>query len=251
MNFQKSILILKPEIESNAANVDASEHDSEPDAVELFKRDARMHICKCKHEENRNNILRNRLIIRKQSKMNPYLYDIVKRYDDYYENFKNKIIMQIEALERLLKYLKDLEASKSNVRTGDSHYHKHNHYHYDDAGARHEQHDSDHEDHEDHDDELSSSYVNSVKRKIPNSIVAGIKKDQKMIFKEIRNLKNILQMKGSKREAKYKELSKYIDKIDGETNQTDSNLFKIKREQEQILETLGKITKDVKQSDKL
>ena len=132
MNFQKSILILKPGIESNAANVDASEHDSEPDAVELFKRDARMHICKCKHEENRNNILRNRLIIRKQSKTNPYLYDIVKRYDDYYDNFKNKIIMQIEALERLLKYLKDLEASKSNVRTGDSHYHKHNHYHYDD-----------------------------------------------------------------------------------------------------------------------
>ena len=33
MNFQKSILILKPGIESNAANVDASEHDSEPDAV--------------------------------------------------------------------------------------------------------------------------------------------------------------------------------------------------------------------------
>jgi hypothetical protein len=266
MDITKSILILKPGIESNAANVDASEHDSEPDAVELFKRDARMHICKCKHEENRNKILRNRLIIRKQSKMNPYLYDIVKRYDDYYENFKNKIIMQIEALERLLKYLKNLEASNSNVRTGDSHYHKHNHYHYDDAGARHERHDSDHddheehedhedheehEDHEDHEDELSSSYSNSVKRKIPNSIVAGIKRDQKMIFKEIRNLKNILQMKGSKREAKYKELSKYIDKIDGETNQTDNNLFKIKREQEQILETLGKITKDVKQSDKL
>lgn len=249
MNFQKSILILKPGIESNA---DASEHDSEPDSVELFKRDARMHICKCKHEENRNNILRKRLIIRKQSKSNPYLYEIVRRYDDYYEDFKNKIMMQIEALERLLDYLKDLEAPKSNVRTGDSHYHKHNHYHHYD-GARHEEHDSDHEEHdgEDHDDELSSSYVNSVKRKIPNSIVAGIKRDQKMIFKEIRNLKNILQMKGSKREAKYKELSKYIDKIDGETNQTDSNLFKIKREQEQILETLGKITKDVKQSDKL
>ena len=51
--------------------------------------------------------------------------------------------------------------------------------------------------------------------------------------------------------AKYKELSKYIDKIDGETNKTDSNLFKIKREQEQILQTLGEITKDVKQTHKL
>ena len=243
MNFQKSILIIKPGIKSNE-DVDANEHDSESDAVELFKRDALVHICKCKHEENRNNILRKRLIIRKQSKSNHYLNDIVRRYDGYYEEFKNKITMQIGALERLLEYLKDLEASKSKVRTGDRHYHNHNHYHYDDAGA--------HEDDlDDRDDRDSSNYGKSVERKNKAPIIAAIKKDQKMIFKEIRNLKNVLQMKGSKREAKYKELSKYIDKIDGETNKTDSNLFKIKREQEQILQTLGEITKDVKQTDKL
>jgi hypothetical protein len=56
-------------------------------------------------------------------------------------------------------------------------------------------------------------------------------------------------MKGMNREAKYKELSKYIDKIDGETNKTDSNLFKIKKEQEQILQTLGRMTKNVRQSN--
>jgi len=244
MNFQKSILILKPGIESNE---NANEHDSESDSIELFKRDARMHICKCKHEENQNNILRNRLIIIKQSKSNPYLDDIVQRYDGYYEEFKTKITMQIGALERLLKYLKDLEASKSKCKTGDSHYHNHNHYHYDDAGA----HEDDLDDRDDLDDQDSSSYGKSVKMEIPGTIVAGIKKDQKLIFKEIRKLKNMLLMKGSKREAKYKELSKYIDKIDGETNKTDSNLFKIKREQEQILQTLGEITKDVNQSDKL
>ena len=156
--------------------------------------------------------------------------------------------MQIEALERLLKYLKGLEASKSKFRTGDSHYHNHNHkhYHYDDAGYSEGYSDSSKEH-----DESSGSYGKSVKREIPGAIVAGIKKDQKLIFKEIRKLKNMLLMKGSKREAKYKELSKYIDKIDGETNKTDSNLFKIKREQEQILQTLGEITKDVNQSDKL
>jgi len=246
MNFQKSILILKPGIESNE-DVDANEHNSESDAVELFNRDARMHICKCKHHENRNNILRNRLIIRKQSQSNPYLDDIVRRYDDYYEEFKNKITMQIGALERLLEYLKDLEASKSKVRTGDRHYHNHNHYHYDDVGA----HEDGLDDRDDLDDQDSSSYGKSIKRKNKSPIVAAIKKDQKMIFKEIRNLKNILQMKGSNRQAKYKELSKYIDKIDGETNKTDNNLFKIKREQEQILQTLGEITKDVKQTDKL
>ena len=246
MNFQKSILIIKPGIESNE-DVDANEHDSESDAVELFKRDARMHICKCKHHENRNNILRNRLIIRKQSQSNPYLDDIVRRYDGYYEEFKNKITMQIGALERLLEYLKDLEASKTKVRTGDRHYHNHNHYHYDDAGA----HEDDLDDKDHLYDQDSSNYGQSVERKNKAPIVAAIKKDQKMIFKEIRNLKNVLQMKGSKRQAKYKELSKYIDKIDGETNKTDSNLFKIKREQEQILQTLGEITKDVKQTHKL
>lgn len=248
MNFQKSILIIKPGIESNE-DVDANEHhDSESDAVELFNRDARMHICKYKHHENRNKILRNRLIIRKQSKSNPYLDDIVRRYDGYYEEFKNKITIQIGALERLLEYLKDLEASaESKVRTGYRHYHNHNHYHYDDAGA----HEDDLDDRDDLDDQYSSSYGKSVKMKRKAPIVAAIKKDQKMIFKEIRNLKNVLQMKGSKREAKYKELSKYIDEIDGETNKTDSNLFKIKREQEQILQTLGEITKDVKQTHKL
>ena len=246
MNFQKSILILKPGIESNE-DADANEDDSESDAVELFKRDARMHICKYKHHQNRNNILKNRLVIRKQLQTNPYLDDIVRKYDDYYEEFETKMTMQIRALERLLKYLKDLEASKSKFKTGDRHYHNHNHYHYDDAGA----HDDNLDDRDDLYDQDSSSYGKSVKMKRKAPIVAAIKKDQKMIFKEIRNLKNVLQMKGSKREAKYKELSKYIDKIDGETNKTDSNLFKIKREQEQILQTLGEITKDVKQTDKL
>jgi hypothetical protein len=248
MNFQKSILIIKPGIESNEdANANANEHDSESDAVELFKRDARMHICKYKHHENRNNILKTRLVVRKQLQSNPYLDDIVRRYDDYYEEFKNKITMQIGALERLLEYLKDLEASKSKVRTGNRHYHNHNHYHYDDAGS----YDDNLDDRDDLDDQDSSSYGKSVKMKRKAPIVAAIKRDQKMIFKEIRNLKNVLQMKGSKREAKYKELSKYIDKIDGETNKTDNSLFKIKREQEQILQTLGEITKDVKQTDKL
>ena len=254
MNFQKSILILKPGFESNA---NANENDS----IELFKRDARMHICKYKHEENQNKILKNRLIIRKQSKLNPYLDDIVRRYDDYYEEFKTKITMQIEALERLLKYLKNLESSKHKT-----HYHHHHHHHHynverdeedddeDDEGdeeVEYDEHDENKEDDQEVKDEQGKNVKASVKKKVPSAIVAGIKKDQKLIFKEIRKLKNMLLMKGSKREAKYKELSKYIDKIDGETNKTDSNLFKIKREQEQILQTLGEITKDVNQSDKL
>jgi hypothetical protein len=242
MNFQKSFLILKPGIESNM-NVNTNEHDSEPDAVELFRRDARMHICKCKHEENQNKILRRRLIIRKQLQSNPHLADIIRMYDDYYEEFKTKIIMQIGALERLLKYLKNLESSKHKT-----HYHHHHHHHHNVERDEDEEEDEEVKDEQEYQGENVKA---SGKKKVPSAIVAGIKRDQKLIFKEIRKLKNMLQMKGSNREAKYKELSKYIDKIDGETNKTDSNLFKIKREQEQILQTLGEITKDVNQYDKL
>ena len=227
MNFHKSILILKPDY------IDSSE---EPDtALSLFNRDARMHILKCKQDETRNKILRNRLFIKKQSQSNPHLEDIVRRYDDYYEEFKNKIVMQIRALERLLKYLKNLEVSQ----------HKKKHHHH---GHNYDQGHEGHEGHEDH--EHQGEIVEGLgKKKVPSAIVAGIKRDQQMIFKEIRNLKNALLMKGSNREEKYKELSKYIDGIDGDVNKTDDNLFKIKRDQEQILQTLGKITRDVEKFD--
>lgn len=233
-HIQKSILVFKPDyLESNTGS-DA--------ALSLFNRDARMHILKCKQEENRNKILRNRLFIRKHSQSNPHLEEIAKRYDDYYEEFKSKIVMQIGALERLLKYLKDLELSNSETRNGihHRHYHNHNHYYYDDSNGVAE---------DDFENENEQETERMMNRKIPSAVVSGIKKNQKLIFKEIKSLKNLLQMKGMNREAKYKELSKYIDKIDGETNKTDSNLFKIKKEQEQILQTLGRMTKNVRQSN--
>lgn len=237
-HIQKSILVFKPDYLESTTDSDA--------ASSLFNRDARMHILKCKQEENRNKILRNRIFIKKQSQSNPHLEDIVKRYDDYYEEFKNKMVMQIGALERLLKYLKDLEAS--NHKT---YHHQHHHYHHYDSKRRdeyEEPHDEQIEN--DQDQEYKGENVEtSGKKKVPRAIVAGIKRDQQMIFKEIRKLKNALLMKGSNREAKYKELSKYIDGIDGDANKTDNNLFKIKRDQEQILQTLGKITRDVEKFD--
>lgn len=235
-HIHKSILILKPDY------IDSSASAEQDTAFSLFNRDARMHILKCKQDETRNKILRNRLFIKKQSQSNPHLEDIVKRYDGYYEEFKNKIVMQIGALERLLKYLKDLETSKHKT-----HHHQHHHYHhYDKRRDEYEERDEQIE----NDQEYQGENVKaSGKKKVPSTIVAGIKRDQQMIFKEIRKLKNALLMKGSNREAKYKELSKYIDGIDGDANKTDDNLFKIKRDQEQILQTLGKITRDVEKFD--
>ena len=238
-HIQKSILVFKPDyLESNTGS-DA--------ALSLFNRDARMHILKCKQDENRNKILRNRLFIKKQSQSNPHLEDIVKRYDDYYEEFKNKMVMQIGALERLLKYLKDLETSKHKTH---HHHHHHHYHHYDNSNSKRRDEYEERDEQFEYDQEYQGENVKaSGKKKVPRAIVAGIKRDQQMIFKEIRKLKNALLMKGSNREAKYKELSKYIDGIDGDANKTDDNLFKIKRDQEQILQTLGKITRDVEKID--
>ena len=119
-HIQNSILVFKPDYLESSTDSNA--------ALSLFNRDARMHILKCRQDENRNKILRNRLFIKKQSQSNPHLEDIVKRYDGYYEEFKNKIVMQIGALKRLLKYLKDLEASKSKMAYN-HHHHHHHHYH--------------------------------------------------------------------------------------------------------------------------
>lgn len=238
-HIQKSILVFKPDY------IDSSVSAEQDTALSLFNRDARMHILKCKQDENRNKILRNRIFIRKQSQSNPHLEDIVNRYDDYYEEFKNKIVMQIGALERLLKYLKDLETSKHKT-----HHHQHQHHHY------HHHHNVERDEDEEEDEEVKDdqeyqgeNVETSRKKKVPRAVVARIKRDQQMIFKEIRKLKNALLMKGNNREAKYKELSKYIDGIDDDANKTDNNLFKIKRDQEQILQTLGKITRDVEKFD--
>lgn len=236
-HIQKSILVFKPDY------IDSSVSAEQDTALSLFNRDARMHILKCKQDENRNKILRNRIFIRKQSQSNPHLEDIVNRYDDYYEEFKNKIVMQIGALERLLKYLKDLETSKHKT-----HHHQHHHYHHHHNVER-DEYDDQGPEHREHLEYQGENVETSGKKKVPRAVVAGIKRDQQMIFKEIRKLKNALLMKGSNREAKYKELSKYIDGIDDDANKTDDNLFKIKRDQEQILQTLGKITRDVEKFD--
>ena len=238
-HIQNSILVFKPDYLESSTDSNA--------ALSLFNRDARMHILKCRQDENRNKILRNRLFIKKQSQSNPHLEDIVKRYDGYYEEFKNKIVMQIGALKRLLKYLKDLEASKSKMAY--NHHHHHHHHYHGHRGNENEPRFDQGPEYQEHEEHQSENVEASKKKKVPSAIVAGIKRDQQMIFKEIRKLKNALLMKGSNRETKYKELSKYIDGIDDDANKTDDNLFKIKRDQEQILQTLGKITRDVEKID--
>ena len=62
-HIQNSILVFKPDYLESSTDSNA--------ALSLFNRDARMHILKCRQDENRNKILRNRLFIKKQSQSNP------------------------------------------------------------------------------------------------------------------------------------------------------------------------------------
>jgi len=135
---------------------------------EPFTTDAQAYIIKCKLDDTRNKILKRRMIIKKQSKSNPQLNDIVESYDEYYEQFKNNILLQIDALENILKYLKNLEQKeKIGIKGEDEEY--------------------------------------------EGRSLAGIKKNQKLIVREIQALKKSLLLKGNKGDAKYKGLSKYID----------------------------------------
>jgi hypothetical protein len=127
--------------------------NSETDAMELFKRDMHLNQIKNKLEENRKKMLGNRLLLKQTSKTNPHLGGLVKVYDEYYHTFKTNIKLQISALERIVKHLnKMMEEEKYN------------------------------------EDEDTTEYddINNI---IP---MHQLKKDKKMMMKEIQTLKKLL-----------------------------------------------------------
>ena len=86
----------------------ANANDANSDAMKLFKRDAHLNQLKNKLEENRKKMLGNRLLLKQTSKTNPHLDGLVKVYDEYYNNFKTNIKLQISALERIVKHLNEM-----------------------------------------------------------------------------------------------------------------------------------------------
>ena len=77
--------------------------------VSVFKIDSQMNEIQEKIEENRKNMLRNRLELKKYTKTNsnynPHVNEIVKKYDEYYHEFKTNVKMQIRALEEIMRHL--------------------------------------------------------------------------------------------------------------------------------------------------
>jgi adenylosuccinate synthase len=87
-------------------------NDNESTGVSVYKRDKQMNEMQEKLEENRKKMLRNRLELKKYTKTNseynPHVDEIIKKYDEYYHEFKTNVKMQIRALEEIMKHLNDV-----------------------------------------------------------------------------------------------------------------------------------------------
>jgi hypothetical protein len=63
-----------------------------------------------KIEENRKKMLEKRLELKKYAKTNsnPRVNEIIKKYDEYYHEFKTNVKLQIRALEEIMRHLNDV-----------------------------------------------------------------------------------------------------------------------------------------------
>jgi nitric oxide reductase activation protein len=86
-------------------------HDEiESTGLSLYKRDRQMNEIQQKIEENRKKMFEKRLGLKKYAKANynPHIDEIVKKYDEYYHEYKTNIKLQIRALEEIIKHLNDV-----------------------------------------------------------------------------------------------------------------------------------------------
>ena len=83
-------------------------HQDDSTGVSVYKRDKQMSEIQQKIEENRKNMFEKRLALKKYAKThdsNHYIKEIVKKYDEYYHEYKTNIKLQIRALEEIIKHL--------------------------------------------------------------------------------------------------------------------------------------------------
>jgi hypothetical protein len=89
------------------------DHDDDYDnstGGSVYKRDKQMNEIQEKIEENRKKMLEKRLALKKYAKTNsnPRVNEIVKKYDEYYHEFKTNVKLQIRALEEIMRHLNDV-----------------------------------------------------------------------------------------------------------------------------------------------
>jgi len=86
-------------------------HDEiESTGLSVYKRDRQMNEIQQKLEENRKKMFEKRLGLKKYAKVNfnPHINEIVKKYDEYYHEYKTNMKLQIRALEEIIKHLNDV-----------------------------------------------------------------------------------------------------------------------------------------------
>jgi hypothetical protein len=82
--------------------------ESTSTGVSVYKRDKQMNEIQQKIEENRRKMFEKRLTLKKYAKThdsNRHINEIVKKYDEYYYDFKTNVKLQIRALEEIIKHL--------------------------------------------------------------------------------------------------------------------------------------------------
>ena len=82
--------------------------ESTSTGVSVYKKDKQMNEIQQKIEENRRKMFEKRLALKKYAKThdsNHHINEIVKKYDEYYHDFKTNVKLQIRALEEIIKHL--------------------------------------------------------------------------------------------------------------------------------------------------
>ena len=85
--------------------------DNDSTGLSVYKRDKQMNEIQQKIEENRNKMFEKRLALKKYAKThdsNDHIKEIIKKYDEYYHEYKTNVKLQIRALEEIIKHLNDV-----------------------------------------------------------------------------------------------------------------------------------------------
>ena len=85
--------------------------DNDSTGVLVYKKDKQMNEIQQKIEENRKKMFEKRLALKKYAKThdsNSHIKEIVKKYDEYYHEYKTNVKLQIRALEEIIKHLDEI-----------------------------------------------------------------------------------------------------------------------------------------------
>ena len=97
--------------------------DDESTGVSVYKRDKQINEIQQKIEENRRSMFEKRLALKKYAKThdsNHHIKEIVKKYDEYYHEYKTNVKLQIRALEEIIKHLNYVVEEQSQNEDLDS-----------------------------------------------------------------------------------------------------------------------------------